>query len=373
MKENQEYLTKQIITYFGNKRKLLEEIGKEIENAIEDSGLKKREITFFDAFSGSGVVARYAKQYANKIIANDLENYSAIINDAFLSNKEDFDIELYNKYLKEIQKKTKANPVKDGIFSRLYAPKDTNNIKEGERCFYTRENAILIDSYRKYIDEVPEEYQKYFLAVLLYEISVHANNAASFKGFYKDKTTGIGAWGGTGANALQRILGEIDISTPPALSNFNSENFIYQEDTNKLVRELKDIDIAYLDPPYDSHVPYGSNYHALTTLVKNVEPKNISKVAGIPDDWNKSAYNKKQTAFSALEDVIANLDAKQIIISYNNEGLIKEHEFEEMLKKYAIDGKVHKTSINYNAFRGSRNLKDRSLYTTEFLFRIKKK
>ena len=27
------------------------------------------------------------------------------------------------------------------------------NIKEGERCFYTRENALIIDTLRKYIED----------------------------------------------------------------------------------------------------------------------------------------------------------------------------------------------------------------------------
>lgn len=40
-----------------------------------------------------------------------------------------------------------------------------------------------------------------------------------------------------------------------------------------------------------------------------------------------------------------------------------------MLGKY---GKVSTRRIKYNAFRGSRNLKGRDLYTNEYLFVLKK-
>ena len=60
--ENEKYLTEQIITYLGNKRKLLDAITYEVERAMEDLNLSKAKIC--DLFSGSGVVARKLKQYA---------------------------------------------------------------------------------------------------------------------------------------------------------------------------------------------------------------------------------------------------------------------------------------------------------------------
>ena len=77
--------------------------------------------------------------------------------------------------------------MEDGIISRLYAPKDTNNIQPNERVFYTRENAILLDTYRTAIQEVcPENYKKFFLAPLLSQASIHTNTSGVFKGFYKN-------------------------------------------------------------------------------------------------------------------------------------------------------------------------------------------
>lgn len=54
--ENAEFLTEQIISYLGNKRSLLNFID-EVLNIVK-SELKKRKISTFDVFSGSGIVAR---------------------------------------------------------------------------------------------------------------------------------------------------------------------------------------------------------------------------------------------------------------------------------------------------------------------------
>jgi adenine-specific DNA-methyltransferase len=149
--------------------------------------------------------------------------------------------------------------------------------------FYTVDNARRIDIIRDFINTVNEDYKKYFMAQLLSEASIHTNTAGIFKGFYKDNKTGLGKYGGSGENALSRILGKINI-THPTLSNFETEYKVYQEDANILVNKLKneDIDITYIDPPYNQH-PYGSNYFMLNVILNQfVDENNISRVSGIP-------------------------------------------------------------------------------------------
>ena len=75
---------------------------------------------------------------------------------------------------------------------------------------------MLIDTYRALIDEwVTEEgLKKFFLAPLITEASIHVNTSGVFKGFYKDKRTGIGCFGASGKNALKRILGRIELKAP---------------------------------------------------------------------------------------------------------------------------------------------------------------
>lgn len=360
--ENEKYLTEQIITYLGNKRKLLDYIATEVELALKELGLEKGKIC--DLFSGSGIVARRLKQYASRLYANDLENYSYIINDCYLTNSEDFNEKFYNELYTKIMAK---EPV-EGIITNNYAPKDDNNIKEGERVFYTHNNAVIIDTIRTAIDEVPESYKKFFIGPLLYEASVHANTSGVFKGFYKSKTENVGKFGGEGENALERILGSIELKKP-IFSNYDCQVTLFREDANVLVKHLRGLDVTYIDPPYNQH-PYGSNYFMLNTIIDNKIGHNISTVSGIPDDWNKSAYNKKNEALKTFEQLVNDIDSKYLIISYNNEGFISLDEMQNMLSKY---GELTTKEIDYVAFRGSRNFKNRSKHTTEYLFILKKK
>lgn len=364
--ENNNFLTTQIITYLGNKRSLIGNIEKEVEEISKELG--KTKMVCADVFSGSGIVARMLKKHSSKLIVNDLENYSAMINSCYLVNKKDYPKEKCEKLRAEIielckQKKTA------GIISKNYAPEDDSNIKAGERVFYTHENAVLIDTYRNLIDEVVKEenLKKFFLAPLITEASIHVNTSGVFKGFYKDKNTGIGCFGAAGKNALTRIFGKIELKEP-VFSNFESELEIYQKDTVALSKELKDLDIVYLDPPYNQH-PYGSNYFMLNLILKNRLDVEVSKISGITQDWNRSDFNKPRQALKSMEEIIANLDTKYAIISYNSEGFIGFDEMKEMLEKY---GKVKTVEITYNTFRGSRNLRNRDIHVSEYLFVLKK-
>lgn len=366
IEENKDFLTTQIITYLGNKRSLIGKIEKEIELISRKLGIEK--LVCADLFSGSGIVARMLKKRSSKLIVNDLENYSSVINSCYLINKKDFSREECEYLRKKIEESCRLEKL-PGIISMNYAPQDDNNIKKGERVFYTHQNAVLIDTYRTLIDKiVPDEnLKKFFLAPLITEASIHVNTSGVFKGFYKDKNTGIGCFGAAGKNALARIFGKIELKEP-VFSNFESELEIYQKDAVLLSKELKNLDVAYLDPPYNQH-PYGSNYFMLNLILKNKLDVEISKISGITQDWNRSAFNKSYSALKSMEEIVSNLNSKFIIISYNSEGFISFDEMSEMLKKY---GKLKTVEITYNTFRGSRNLRSRDIHVSEYLFVLEK-
>ena len=361
--ENEEFLTNQIITYIGNKRSLLDFIGEAIELISKKE--KKDKLNIVDIFSGSGIVARYLKRYANVLITNDLESYSLTINKCYLSNKSELNMDQLVSYYNLLQEKLNEK-LESGFISKLYAPKDSTNIKEGERVFFTTRNAKYIDTCRKIIEDFPEDVKPYFIAPLLSEVSIKNNTAGVFKGFYKNKK-GKGQFGGEGQNALSRITADINIPFP-IFSNYECMVINYQKDANELAKELKDIDIVYMDPPYNQH-PYGSNYFMLNVVNDYKEPKKISKVSGIPDNWNRSNYNKRKEALIAMRDLCENLHAKYLLISYNSDGFITKKEMSDMLKSV---GKLTILEKKYNVYRGSRNLKDRSLYVKEYLFIVEK-
>jgi adenine-specific DNA-methyltransferase len=362
--EKNEYLTKQLVTYIGNKRALLGFIGDGIRKVQKK--INKKKLIMFDVFSGSGIVARYFKQFSKLLIANDLEKYSALINECYLSNDDERNEFTLYKYYYELIERAKKNLVK-GIISELYAPKNDKKIKQNERVFYTTRNAMFIDTMRQLIDNIPEKYQKYFLAPLLSEASIHANTSGVFKGFYKNKETGTGQFGGINKNALSRITGEITLPFP-VFSNFNCGTIICNGDSNEVIHSLPETDIAYLDPPYNQH-PYGSNYFMLNLILDYKYPGNSSKISGIPENWNRSDYNKGNRALKTLTYLVENIRSKYIIISFNSEGFISLDEMKNMLKKI---GKAEVLETRYNTFRGCRNLNNREIHVKEYLYLVEK-
>lgn len=383
MTENTQYLTEQLITYIGNKRSLLPFIKQGVE--IVQKELNKEFLHCFDVFSGSGIVSRFLKSYASSITTNDLETYAKIISSCYLSNKSSINFDELEKIHSELVKSTtneistcELNNSCPGFVSELYAPKDEDNVQFGERCFYTPYNAKYIDIIRQKItDEVPAELQKFFIAPLLSEVSVHANTAGIFKGFYKNSRTGKGQFGGNGKNALERIKGKIELPLP-IFSNFECPSYIFQEDANTLILDEmlynhlpeKEFDLAYIDPPYNQH-PYGSNYFMLNLIANYQRPdcEKISRVSGIPKDWNRSSFNRKRDAAESFTNLVSSLRAKYLMVSFNSEGYISKNEMINILEKV---GTVTVLDISYNAFKGSRNLKNRDIYVSEYLFIVKK-
>ena len=360
------YYRQQLITYIGNKRQLLEPISDALKFVQSDTG--KDKLQLFDGFAGSGIVSRLFKAYASRAVSNDLEPYARVAANCFLANRSQVKFDaLVCKIETANRDVDKAVLDQRGFIERLYAPRDDSCIQLGERVFYTQDNARRLDWFRKFISQQDPSLHDLLLGPLLSSASVHANTAGVFKGFYKDKDTGIGKFGGSGADALTRIKGQIRLQ-PPVLSQFETDIEVYQQDTNKLISEIGDFDLAYFDPPYNQH-PYGSNYFMLNLLVDYAEPNDISSVSGIPKDWNRSLYNKKKHAFDQLSDAVARVDAKYVLISFNDEGFVGMDQLRCFLTKIGI---VEERKVRYNTFRGSRNLNSRSIHVNEHLFLVKK-
>ena len=364
MDEKKDFLTRQLITYIGNKRALLGFIGDGIK--IVQKKLNKNKLRMFDVFSGSGIVARYFKQFSNLLMVNDLEKYSAVINGCYLSNEDEIDMPSLQDRHREITEALKRG-LHEGIISELYAPADDGNIKPGERVFYTRKNAMYIDTARQIIEKMPEDVQKFFLAPLLSEASIHANTSGVFKGFYKNKETGIGQFGGKNKDAIARITGNIELPFP-IFSNFNCETIIAAGDANNVIKNLPEADLAYLDPPYNQH-PYGSNYFMLNLILDYKRPETASAISGIPEGWNHSGYNKARYALQALTDLVREIKSKYVLISFNSEGFIGVEQMKNMLNGI---GKFQILETQYNTFRGSRNLNNRNIHVKEYLYLLEK-
>jgi adenine-specific DNA-methyltransferase len=319
-----------------------------------------------DLFSGSGIVARLFKAHAEHLIVNDLESFSHVANRCHLSNARDVPMADLDRALTEFHQGP-ALSWKPGFITELYAPRDDAEIRPDDRVFYTRRNALYLDTARQWIADLPIAWQPFFLGPLLAAASVHVNTAGVFKGFYKNRS-GIGQFGGHRGHALSRIRGTIEL-TLPVLSRHTCDIEVHQTDANVLVRSLPPVDLAYLDPPYNQH-PYGSNYFMLNLLVNYRRPAHISPVSGIPADWQRSPYNRRSAAADALDDLLRHVQARFVLLSYNSEGFLTPEQLPQLLSRH---GTVLETlAVPHPTFRGSRNLAQRPLKVTEFLYLLRK-
>ena len=359
-----DFINQPLLTYIGNKRKLLEPIATVVTEVAQK--LRKERLIIVDACAGSGVVARRLLPLAEKLYLNDLEYYSYLMARCFFEPPTTEQQAILSHHFTTMQKLAVEGPYVSGLITQHYAPQDTKNVKVNERCFYTHENALIIDTLRDYITQaVPLELHHYCLAPLLIKASIHANTSGLFKGFHKKD--GIGCFGGKGGDALGRILKPITVDLP-IWSKEEVPVECSQLDVLALVETLPaDIDIMFIDPPYVL-APYGSNYFMLNIIARNQVAATVSKVSGIPTDWQRSDFNYRPKAIIAMRTLLAQglQKSKYLLISYSNEGLITATDWQELLAPYQYE----KREILYEAYKGARNRKERANNVIEFLYLI---
>ena len=353
-RDTEEYVYAQLIPYIGNKRKLLDIINQ----AVELTGVKNG--TFVDLFSGSTVVARFAKQLGFRVLSNDWEPYSE-------------QIAFGTVVLNEVPKFTKLGgcenvfkilndvvPI-EGYVTKHLCPSDDENLNhESDRLFYMRKNGMKIDAMRELISTWVDEGKitslefGFIMASFMYSASYVSNTSGVFKGFHR-------GWGGSNGTAQYRICSDIALR-PPIILNNGKKNLSTRQDAGKLVHNLTDIlegipDIIYLDPPYNQH-PYGSNYHVLNTITLWDKPDFPEKItrgtkSAIRLDWRterRSAYNYERKASQEFQELIDNISAKFILTSYSTEGNIP---LETMMVILGCKGSLRVVKREYVRYRVS--------------------
>ncbi len=377
---HREYLTRQLIAYIGNKRRLLGFFG-DVFAMLE----KEHEIKLFaDPFAGSGSVSRLARSRGYRVAAGDLEEYSRLLVSAAvtLSPGEAEDIlspfggfDLYD----ELQEYGSSDvpPVRPFI-SRFYSPADTDRADyRRERLFYTRENGLFIDRVRQRIEELipgnPDAdkgrlrlAKDLMTAPLLYQAATRVNTSGVFKAFHK-------GFGGHGRDALSRILSPMQLR-PPVLIDGAAGSEVKRCDARTLLTEIV-FDLCYIDPPYNQH-QYGSNYHLLNTIalwdnppIDNMldETGSLCRRAGIRPDW-KTTRSGFCSAGKAREEFAALMEASEgrlMAVSYSTDGIIPVEELFALFERY---GRTLIFTSDYTVYRGGRQSPTKAGKNLELLF-----
>jgi len=348
-----DFLKSQIITYMGNKRKVLPHIDY-VMNEIK-TDLNKNTLKIGDGFAGSGIVSRLGKMSASELYTNDLAGYTRTLNNCYLATPTKKTYEKICEYIDEANKKADDMDFDEPWISKHWT---------GERAYYTETNGKRIDAMRQYIETIPKNYRDFVLAPLLVECSMHTNTSGQFASYYK------GGYGGKTGTDVKRITQDIRIPYPIFDKN-KCKVKVSQMDTTEWVQQLpNDLDVVYYDPPYNKH-PYNI-YYFLLDIINNYDTS-ISipeSYRGQPDNRTKSDYNSSVHAEKALFELLLHTKSKYILMSYNNKGIIPVEKIEKFLKdSFPYYKKISFSHNTYNRLIGLSGKPINS--TTEQLFLIK--
>jgi len=357
---------KMSLNYIGSKLSLLDFIhfvfDKEVKEEIETVG---------DLFAGTGIVGLSFKRKGFRVIANDIQYYSYVINKKFLGTNEILKfnglineiLELKNKEGRErilllISWLNNPKELIKGFIYENYSLKGTKN-KEFQRMYFSDENALIIDTIRITLErwfkenKIIEEEYFYLLGTLLEAADKVANTASVYGAFLKQIKK----------SAQKRLILEYN----PIFTS-DKENKVYNENILGMVNK-EEIDLLYLDPPYN-HRQYAPNYHILETIGKYDSPT-ISGKTGLRGYSNqKSNFCIKRKVLEEFRALVKKTNAKYILLSYNNEGLMTIKDVQEIL---SLRGNPKTFTLKYKRFKADKteNRNHKSNFTYEYLHFVK--
>ncbi len=333
------------MNYIGSKLKLCQEF---IPNTIKSvCGENLSEKTFCDLFAGTGIVGRTFKTLVKKVIANDLEYYSYVVNKNYIENHIEIpERQYYVDALNEVKL------IDDGFIYKNYCVGGN-----GTRQFFSDYNGMKIDAIRTQLAKWHKKAEisanlYYYLLCSLLECADKVANTASVYGAYLKKLK-------TSAKKQLILVGaEFQLN--------NNTHEVYQEDANNLITKVEG-DILYLDPPYNSR-QYGANYHLLNTIAeyKNFVPKGKT---GLPS-YNRSKYCSASSVAVEFDALMRNANFRYIFLSYNNEGLMPCNTIRRIMSKY---GHYELAETKYQRFKADSSRQNKSDSTVEYLHILEKR
>ena len=349
------------MNYIGSKLSLLEFLEESINRVVD-----KNCDTFCDLFAGTGIVGSYFKRKGYKVIANDIQYYSYVLNRHYIGNHKELSFSKLTKKiaeLKSIEIKNRKKFVCDflsnlkgvkGFIYKNYCLGGTKDRKE-PRQYFSDENGMRCDAIRQKIEDwkkvkLISDDEYYFLITTLVEsIDKYANTASVYGAFLKK---------------LKKTAQNNLILKPAELIINDQEHEVFNADINEVAKKVNG-DILYLDPPYN-HRQYATNYHLLETIAKYDNPEIHGKTGLREYQSQKSLYCSRSQVKKAFKDLILTARAKYIFLSYNNEGLMTLDDIKEIM---SLQGKYGHFTKEYNRFRADKeeNRNHKANKTVEYL------
>lgn len=267
--------------YLGNKYRILTFIKQIISENCGDFE------SFADIFAGTGAVS---SAYTDKILYTNDILYSNYLCHLTWFSDEVFDISkvanyinLYNSEIpfeeNYMTQNFSGTYFSDKVCSKIGFIRENIENESRSGKINIRERAMLITS-------------------LLYGIDKIANTCGHYDAYRKNA----------------ELPESFTMCVPEPNANLK-HNHCFKEDSNELVKKIS-ADVVYIDPPYNSR-QYCDAYH----LIENIARWEKPEVFGIAKKMDRTALKSKyctREAPAVFEDLIKNITAKYIVVSYNN-------------------------------------------------------
>ncbi len=305
------------IKYIGSKRRLVSVLGDMLTSSDACTAL--------DLFTGTTRVAQEFKRRGATVTAVDTARYSEVFSqchvatDASAVDKDD---------LREAIEFLNALPGYAGYFTETFCVKSR---------FFQPFNGERIDAIR---DRIETDFKGSMLYPLLLTSLIYAADRV-------DSTTGlqmayVKEWAPRSFNPLELRKPELYVGSGRAVRG----------DATQLVGSLGEFDLAYLDPPYNQH-RYFTNYHVWETLVAWDAPEHYGvacKRIDSREPSTKSVFNQKRDMPLALRDVLKQVRAGVVILSYNDESWAT---LDELVEWCSVHGYVETLAFDSKRYVGA--------------------
>lgn len=317
------------MNYIGSKLSLLPFLDQCISSVL---GIQSWEgVSFCDLFAGTGAVGRYFKHKGCRVIANDLQYYSYVLNRHYIGNSRALTFEGLEAELEGLREQPQDMRFAfvcsyldsiEGVKGFVYHEYSQGDKLLGAECrlYYSRENAMRCDAIRQRIEawmssgKITQDEYFALLASLLEAIDKVANTASVYGAFLKQIK-----------RSAQMPLKLI----PLELVESSSVQEVYNQEAERLIQRVEPT-ILYLDPPYNQR-QYAANYHVLETIARYDNPS-LSGKTGMRDySEQRSRFCSKRTVLQAFEQLILETKAQNVFLSYNNEGLMSHQEIRDIM------------------------------------------
>ncbi|HEX6395251.1 MAG TPA: DNA adenine methylase [Acidimicrobiales bacterium] len=286
-----------MIKYIGSKRRLVPVLGELLVRAGARTAL--------DMFTGTTRVAQEWKRRGAHVTAVDVARYSAVLAECFIAtDAREIDVQSLNEAIFHLQRL----PGSDGYVTETFSR---------QARFFQEDNARRIDAIR---DAIELEWCGHpFRPLLLTSLLLAADRV--------DSTTGVQMaylkqW-------APRSYQPLELRVPELIAG---EGRALQGDAVDVSSQLPEVDLAYLDPPYNQH-RYSGNYHVWETLMAWDNPDHYGvacKRVGLRGEEGVSVFNRRREAPAAMAALVSGLKAEVVLISGSDEGWIPVEDLADM-------------------------------------------